>query len=57
MRAAVLTVSDGVVAGTREDLSGDLLSERLAGAGFDVAARRIVADERDDIEEALRELT
>ena len=33
MRAAVLTVSDGVVAGTREDLSGDLLSERLAGSG------------------------
>ena len=56
MRAAVLTVSDGVVAGTREDLSGDLLSERLAGAGFDVAARRTVADERDDIEDALREL-
>ena len=56
MRAAVLTVSDGVVAGTREDLSGDLLSERLAGAGFEVAARRTVADERRDIEEALREL-
>ena len=56
MRAAVLTVSDGVVAGTREDLSGDLLSQRLAGAGFDVAERRTVPDERDAIEAALREL-
>jgi molybdopterin adenylyltransferase len=56
VRAAVLTVSDGVVAGTREDLSGDLLSQRLAGAGFDVAERRTVPDERDAIEAALREL-
>ena len=29
MRAAVLTVSDGVVAGTREDASGDLLADVL----------------------------
>ena len=57
MRAAVLTVSDGVAAGTREDLSGDLLVDRLAGAGFDVAERRTVPDEPDEIEEALRELS
>jgi len=31
MRAAVLTVSDGVSAGTREDRSGDLLEELLGG--------------------------
>ena len=36
MRAAVLTVSDGVAAGTREDRSGDVLAELLAGEGFDV---------------------
>ena len=35
MRAAVLTVSDGVSAGTREDRSGDLLEELLA-EGFEV---------------------
>ena len=35
-RAKVLTVSDGVVAGTREDLSGSLLATRLAEAGYDV---------------------
>jgi molybdopterin adenylyltransferase len=57
VRAAVLTVSDGVAAGTREDLSGDLLSDRLAGAGFDVAERRTVPDEADGIEDALRELS
>ncbi len=57
MRAAVLTVSDGVAAGTREDLSGDLLSDRLAGAGFDVAERRTVPDEVGGIEDALRELS
>jgi molybdenum cofactor synthesis domain-containing protein len=56
VRAAVLTVSDGVTAGTREDLSGDLLAERLAGAGFDLGERRTVPDDADAIEDALREL-
>ena len=32
----MLTVSDGVAEGTREDTSGDLLAELLAGEGFDV---------------------
>ena len=31
MRAAVVTVSDGASEGTREDESGDLLAELLAG--------------------------
>jgi molybdenum cofactor synthesis domain-containing protein len=51
----VLTVSDGVVAGTREDRSGDLLAELLLGEGFEVE-RRIVPDERDEIGGALRAL-
>lgn len=54
--AAVLTVSDGVVAGTRADRSGDVLEERLRGAGFEVAARRVVADEQPEIAAALRDL-
>jgi len=57
VRASVLTVSDGVAAGTREDLSGDLLADRLAAAGFDLAERRTVPDEADAIEDALRELS
>ena len=48
MKAAVLTVSDGVAAGVREDTSGDLLAELLAGEGFEVE-RRVVPDERAEI--------
>ena len=55
MRAAVLTVSDSVVEGTRDDGSGDVLEELLAADGFDVE-RRAVPDERDAIAEAIVEL-
>jgi molybdenum cofactor biosynthesis protein B len=55
MRAAVLTVSDGVSHGTREDRSGDALAELLAGEGSEVE-RRIVPDERDAIAAAIVEL-
>ena len=56
MRAAVLTVSDGVAAGEREDRSGDLLAELLAGDGYEVE-RRIAADERAEISAALVRLS
>jgi molybdopterin adenylyltransferase len=52
VRAAVLTVSDGVAEGTREDRSGDVLDELLAGDGFEVE-RRVVPDERDSISAAI----
>ncbi|MBA3329492.1 MAG: MogA/MoaB family molybdenum cofactor biosynthesis protein [Actinobacteria bacterium] len=55
MRAAVLTVSDGVSAGTREDRSGDLLADLLAGEGHEVE-RRVVPDDRPVIAEAIRQL-
>jgi molybdopterin adenylyltransferase len=55
MRAAVLTVSDGVARGEREDVSGDLLAGLLADDGYDVE-RRIVPDDRDAIAAALSEL-
>jgi molybdenum cofactor synthesis domain-containing protein len=51
----VLTVSDGVAAGTREDRSGDALDELLRGEGYEVE-RRVVADERDEIAAAIRDL-
>ena len=51
----MLTVSDGVSAGEREDASGDALEELLAGEGFAVE-RRVVADERAEIARAIREL-
>jgi molybdenum cofactor biosynthesis protein B len=44
-----------VAAGVREDRSGDLLAELLAGEGFEVE-RRIVPDERKAIASAIEEL-
>jgi molybdenum cofactor synthesis domain-containing protein len=55
VRAAVLTVSDGVAAGEREDRSGDLLVGLLESDGYEVE-RRVVADEREAITAALAEL-
>ena len=51
----MLTVSDGVANGTREDRSGDVLVELLRGDGYEVE-RRVVPDERDEIAAAIREL-
>jgi molybdopterin adenylyltransferase len=55
VKAAVLTVSDGVSEGTREDASGDVLEQLLAGDGFEVV-RRVVADSREAISGAIIEL-
>jgi molybdopterin adenylyltransferase len=55
VNAAVLTVSDGVAAGEREDRSGDLLAELLEADGYDVE-RRVVADDGAAIKAALVEL-
>lgn len=54
--AAVLTISDGVAAGTRDDRSGEALAEVLQSAGYAVVARDVVADERERVESALRRL-
>ena len=54
--AKVLTVSDGVIAGTREDKSGAALSDALAAAGWDVVERRVVADGASSVSDALRSL-
>ena len=53
-RAAVLTVSDGVVAGAREDRSGAVAETELTEMGFDVVDRAVVADEVGEIETRLR---
>lgn len=54
--AKVLTVSDGVVAGSREDRSGDALVAALVDGGFDVVDRRVVADGVDSVASALTEM-
>ncbi len=56
IRAAVVTVSDGVSQGTRADGSGDAAEALLREAGFSVEARTVLPDERPAIETALREL-
>ncbi|MBI3749285.1 MAG: MogA/MoaB family molybdenum cofactor biosynthesis protein [Chloroflexi bacterium] len=50
--ALVITASDGVAAGVREDRSGVVVGERLAALGFSVE-RRVVPDDRAAIEAAL----
>jgi molybdopterin adenylyltransferase len=55
LRAAVLTVSDGVAAGEREDRSGDVLAELLEEDGYEVE-RRVVADDGETITAAVVEL-
>lgn len=55
LRAAVVTVSDGVANGTREDVSGDTAESMLVAAGFDVIGRSVVPDERAAIERVISE--
>ncbi len=52
----MLTVSDGVHAGEREDASGAVLAELLGEEDFDLV-RRVVPDDRDRIAEAIVELS
>jgi molybdopterin adenylyltransferase len=56
MRIAVLTVSDGVHGGTRDDLSGEVLAARAAAAGHEVVWRGTLPDERDEIAARLAQL-
>jgi molybdenum cofactor synthesis domain-containing protein len=57
LAAKVLTVSDGVVAGTREDRSGQALADVLSGAGWTVVERRVVSDGAEVVAAALRDLS
>jgi molybdopterin adenylyltransferase len=55
VKAAVVTISDGVAAGEREDESGAVLVELLEAERYDVE-HRVVPDERPKIAAAIREL-
>jgi len=55
--AKVVTVSDGVVEGTREDRSGDAVEAHLTEAGFTVVDRVVVADGVESVARVLRGLT
>ena len=56
LQAKVLTVSDGVVAGTRVDSSGAALVQLLHTNGFEVISQTVVADGADNVAAALTEL-
>lgn len=45
MRVGILTVSDGVARGTREDVSGARIEAWAAAEGFEVTRREVVPDE------------
>ena len=53
-RAAVLTASDSVSTGAREDRSGPAVAALLRDAGFEVVAAEVVADDRAPIAACLR---
>ena len=55
-RAKILTVSDGVIHGTRDDKSGAALAERLTDAGWEVVERIAVEDGTDSVAGALSRL-
>jgi molybdenum cofactor biosynthesis protein B len=51
--AIVITVSDGVTAGARDDESGRALVQILKNAGFEVAQPVVVPDEQQGIADAI----
>ena len=57
LRAKVLTVSDGVVHGTREDTSGAGLAACLERHGFEVVERALTADGVENVAEAMRSIS
>lgn len=57
LEAKVLTVSDGVAAGEREDRSGAGLVRALGDAGWEVVEHRVCADGVEAVAQALRDLT
>jgi len=56
-QAKVLTVSDGVAHGARDDVSGRTLATHLAASGFEVVDHRVTADGAEAVAAALTEMT
>ena len=54
--AKILTVSDGVAAGERSDVSGAAIEDYLMTNGFSVVERRLSADGRESVASALAEM-
>ncbi|MEM7324886.1 MAG: MogA/MoaB family molybdenum cofactor biosynthesis protein [Actinomycetota bacterium] len=56
LQAKVITASDGVIAGTREDVSGQALEDHLGAAGWEVVERRQIEDGIESVRDCLIEL-
>jgi molybdenum cofactor synthesis domain-containing protein len=54
--AKILTVSDSVVAGDREDTAGPLLATCLEDAGFKIVERRVTSDGVESVATSLRQM-
>ena len=52
----MLTISDGVHHGAREDRSGEVLAERAQAGGHEIVWRGVLPDERDQIEARFAQL-
>jgi molybdopterin adenylyltransferase len=57
VQAAVVTVSDGVARGVRDDASGRAVRALLEGSGFEVVRSEVVPDELETIVKLLEKLT
>jgi molybdopterin adenylyltransferase len=57
LEAKVVTVSDGVFHGVREDRSGVALIELLTGSNWTVVDHRVISDGAQEVANALRELS
>ncbi len=55
-QAKVVTVSESVVDGTRDDRSGDVVADLLIQSGFAVVDRVVIRDGTDSVAIALRRL-
>src|SRR5579864_2238066 len=55
--AAVLTISDSVHAGSRADVSGPAVSDRLEQLGWRVSVREVLPDETEQIQQRLAALS
>lgn len=53
LRLGILTVSDGVARGERDDRSGDRIEAWAEGRGAEVVVRKVVPDERVEIVRAV----
>jgi len=52
-RVAILTVSDGVFHGTREDVGSIVIEDIVKQQGWQIADKAVVADEKDEITKRL----